>query len=710
MKKTLIPLLLTLSAGLLLGSCGNGGNTPSSSETPAPTTSTPASSTPVVLDAPVITLDKKNTRLISWKNIAAADGFNVYLDGTLVKENLDDLSYVFPYDKTFAEHKATVKSVKGSTLSVASNEVTIKNNIVSYDSWSGKEDILSDWDISAATNYKEEVGEGFDFGGTGTISIAKTIKSDNKYFTISVRDFEGQETGNDVGSQYTIKVNDTIVKAKGYDTDYVTLPLDTDCWYSHSYDLTSYVGSDVIISVNSINETSSHLVVCSAVMDKASAGILPSGTPSYTDRKSLINGWRVAGNYREGVGEGFDINSYDNSTRSSCSALISIPQNKTIMKVRARVFSGQDDNEHHMVVRVNGVVVKSAGQTENYTVQPGNTDAPFDYFYDLTAYAGKTVEVSIANDAETGHLCLQAVTFSDDNKVFTKTETKKNYTRNEIADDWTLIGYNRDGINEGYDLDSSNDENNDIVRSSLEKIVTVDTSNVLMMVNFRQFAGQEGSEDDSFHDNNAKIRVRVNGVTINPINPKKAGDDFIEDDLAKDGQGNVTGIFSLADYVGETVMVNVCADEKVYHCVIRSISFASYDTATSWDAAALGTSWGYCGDGTISDNGIEINPWDGKNAIYLATTVIAETPVLKITAKMSDTENDNGLVGLTVNGTSVAEENNVSILDKTAVDATVLAYDLTAYAGQKVAISFASLDDSNKGILISAASFVAAIA
>lgn len=122
---------------------------------------------------------------------------------------------------------------------------------------------------------------------------------------------------------------------------------------------------------------------------------------SWNDKAAIIaagTGWNIQGGWDQGVGEGADINDGSYLYRT-----LNMTGLKTLT-VSARVFvrSGERNPKLYISVIVDGVETKIRAKdaTEDYVVLDTNDtkyETPQAYIYDLSAYAGKKIEVRIGN-------------------------------------------------------------------------------------------------------------------------------------------------------------------------------------------------------------------------------------------------------------------------------------------------------------------------
>ena len=137
---------------------------------------------------------------------------------------------------------------------------------------------------------------------------------------------------------------------------------------------------------------------------------------SWADKNAILDantGWKVSGSYDAGVGEGADLN----RGGSYLYRTIDLNDLKAIT-VNARVFvrGGETDPVMYVSVVVDGVETRiRANGADADTVTLDTTDKKYEtpqaYVYDLSAYAGKTVEIRIGIDQGT-HCVITSIALS----------------------------------------------------------------------------------------------------------------------------------------------------------------------------------------------------------------------------------------------------------------------------------------------------------
>lgn len=687
MKK--IKLLTLLAAVAMLAGCK--GNTPASTttpnSTPAPisTTSAPISTTTVMttLTAPVTKVEGTK---VSWTAVENAESYNVYVNnGAAI--SVTSTSYTVPMNGSVAEKTITVEAVKGTIVSPKSTAVKITYTADEFNVWT-KDDLKKDWEINGP--YKDGVGEGLDLGGDvtdqskdGKSSIANcvAVTESNKILTLTMRAFKGQDGSNPHGAQVVVKVDGTVVKAAGYETDHVTLPMNTDTNFAYNYDLSASVGKTVALEVEQIYESSYHCVI--AKVEMHAKDVVSSSTETNWNKAKIVNEWMLAGSYREGVGEGYDINSYDNGVRSSISKALNITEDTKTLTITARMFLNQDGagttedpfRTANMYVRVNGDIVSPLGFSTDYAPVRADTDAQYSYFFDLSAYVGKTVAVAISEDSgKVGHCVIESIKLSNETKL-ANTSTRHSYTKDQIVSDWIFTG-SYHNINEGIELSSSRDN-----RASMSKLVAITQDNCIMGLNVRAFASTTADPE---------IVVRADSNKLVAIGDTKDSFTVYHE---RDGESAETRAYNLSAYIGKTVLISICSENQAANqAVVQAIGFNGLKTevASVYNKDNIEANFIITGKYDIYNEGVNVNTWDGEGALYGCFVIPTDRTTLEINARMfagqdgSGTEADpykNGRITVFFNGVAVTEATEKVVLSAATDEDQIFTYDFSAYAG-----------------------------
>ena len=136
---------------------------------------------------------------------------------------------------------------------------------------------------------------------------------------------------------------------------------------------------------------------------------------SWENKAAILDeytGWKITGDWDSGVGEGADIRN-----TGYLSKTVDLTGLKTLT-VNARVFVRENETNPKMYVAVmvdgQAVRIRAAGATED-TVELDTTDEKYNtpqaYTYDLSAYAGKKIEIRIGVD-QGSHCVITSIALS----------------------------------------------------------------------------------------------------------------------------------------------------------------------------------------------------------------------------------------------------------------------------------------------------------
>ena len=440
MKKSFA--LLVLTSVMLLAGCGKT-DKPSTSPTkpttsttekptttgsgPAPTTSTVTPTTSlapekIALPAPVVTVGENS--MISWDEVIGADYYLVFVDDSLDGIEVVGTSYKVPL-KDSATSRVRVQAMaeddnetyKNSELSI---EVTVTHQASTKTSWF-KDEFVSDW--STLDGNLSTLNEGLDLKAGQSIAILKKIDNDTKHFNLFLRDFEGQESEeNETGAKVQLKVNNQVVRPVNIEADYATLDKNCGREILVTYDLSSFIDDEVdFIRVSEISNYSNHCVITYAQLGDYTSKFDNTTLNNYWGRNYSYS-WSSEMAHADGMDDFANIADDENWIRvgsidnineglklqkeASIVRYIKVTENNSMMTLAVRNFGGADE-DYAGGVSVNGTFLKAIGDEKTYFTK--KTSAT--YFegasdggevatmktYDLSAYIGKTVCLTIAN-------------------------------------------------------------------------------------------------------------------------------------------------------------------------------------------------------------------------------------------------------------------------------------------------------------------------
>ena len=102
------------------------------------------------------------------------------------------------------------------------------------------------------------------------------------------------------------------------------------------------------------------------------------------------------------IGEGPDF-----AGNGTAQIKIAVTNEKRYLTLEWRMFAGQDNQEAHVTVTVDNDIVKANGVTTDYALVKAETGDPhFTYVYDLNAYIGQTVTITLASVNSSVNHCV----------------------------------------------------------------------------------------------------------------------------------------------------------------------------------------------------------------------------------------------------------------------------------------------------------------
>ena len=283
------------------------------------------------------------------------------------------------------------------TLTVTADEIEVNR-------WEGKSEILDGvqgilWTIVG--DYDAGVGEGADLrmggGDWSALKLAdRKIKNNAYILTFGARVFHRD---GETYPKFVVKVNGTVIRGIGQTEDWFYV--DTDATQYCSYDLSAYVGQTVTIEIGITQGT--HAVVQKIAFTGTSATLWENKTDMLDEQNDP---WTLTGNWDAGVGEGYDIK--DTGSAISNTFVIGAGYNSQFT-FKARVFhrDGETYPDIKVTVKVGDgdpVVIRAIG-ADGDTVHV-DTDAEQSFTYDLSAYAGQEITISITLENAATHCVI----------------------------------------------------------------------------------------------------------------------------------------------------------------------------------------------------------------------------------------------------------------------------------------------------------------
>lgn len=295
------------------------------------------------------------------------------------------------------------KSAENETIT-ATYTLTVTADEIEVNRWDGKAEILEGvqgilWTIVG--EYDAGVGEGADLRlGSGEWSALKLsdrkIKNSAYILTFGARVFHRD---GETYPKFVVKVNGTVIRGIGQSEDWFYV--DTDATQYCSYDLSAYIGETVTVEIGITQGT--HAVV-QQIAFTGTAANLWEGKAEMLDEQN--DPWILTGEWDAGVSEGYDIK----GTGSAISNTFVIgAEHNSRFTFKARVFhrDGETYPDIKVTVKVGDrdpVVIRANGVTSD-TVHV-DTDAEQSFTYDLSAYAGQEITISITLENAATHCVI----------------------------------------------------------------------------------------------------------------------------------------------------------------------------------------------------------------------------------------------------------------------------------------------------------------
>ena len=324
--------------------------------------------------------------------------------GSKAGVTVDENGNVSVSAEAVGEYKIIAKAVADPTKT-AEFVLTITVDEFEVNEWNNKTEILegvSDvkWSFINA-GHDDSVGEGADLSIRNGVTYAairldnRKIKSTSFIMTFGASVFVRV---NEIYPKFVVKViegeKETLIRGIGQPEDWFYV--DTEKSKFCSYDLSAFIGKTVSIEIGITEGTHGVVQQIKFVGNE-------QDVTSWADKTAIFNtdfdAWTIVGN-KDNVNEGADIKGTDSYLTNSF--VIGKSYNASFT-FGARVFqrNGETYPDIKVVVVVDGqeTVVKANGvDTETVHVE---TDDIQNFTYDLSAFAGKTVEIRIqlANNA-----------------------------------------------------------------------------------------------------------------------------------------------------------------------------------------------------------------------------------------------------------------------------------------------------------------------
>ena len=437
--------------------------------------------------------------------------------------------------------------------------------------WNGKQAIIDGWELVGKMD--SGVGEGADLHVDGTDGWSafkleeREIRNSSYALKIGARVFV---RGGETNPRFVLKVtselgNEYIIRANGASEDYVEFDT-TDSKYDSTnyiyYDLSQFIGQTVTIEFGVTQGTHSVVQYIGFSGDEN----IVWGVKGQQGKKDMILGedkWVVVGNQDAGVGEGADIK----GTGSYLKNNITVGNfYNNILTFQGRVFhrDGETYPEVSLIVIDGGeeIVVRTQGASEDYVAFDQDNLATFTY--DLSAFAGKTIEVRIQLHNNATH-CVIAYIGLEGSEKFHEVDPKKLEWngKDAIVADWELVGKWDSGVGEGADLHV--DGTDGWSAWKLEK--AINESSYLLKVGARVFV-RGGETNPRF-----VLKITVDGETT-IVRAVGASEDYVEFDTTDSKYDSTNYMYyDLSAFMGKKVTIEFGVTQGT-HSVVQSIKFS----------------------------------------------------------------------------------------------------------------------------------------
>ena len=402
-------------------------------------------------------------------------------------------------------------------------------------------------------------------------------------------------------------------------------------------------------------------------------------------KSEILNGvqgvkWEIVGETDAGVGEGADLKVTGDNTWSSLKLEYrEIGSTNYVLTFGARVFHRDGETYPKFVVKVNGEIIRGAGQSEDWFYV--DTDATQYCSYDLSDYIGKMVTVEIGITQGT-HAVVQYIEFtgSEYNNWSDKSELQ-----DANRDPWAHNGDVDAGVGEGYDIkgEGSYLYHDFVIGKEYNSQLT--------------FGGRVFHRDGETYPEIRLVVVDAAGVE-HIITAKGAENDYVYFD--QDATSYFT--YDLSAFAGQKVQVRLVLKNAATHCVIQSISMKRatplVDKVNKWEGkdqilnGVEDVKWTIVGEtdaGVGEGADLKVTGENTWSSLKLeGKTITSSTFILKFGARVFHRDGETyphfviKINGETVRGIGQSEDWFYVDTD----DTQYCSYDLSKYLGQKVTI------------------------
>lgn len=556
-------------------------------------------------------------------------------------------------------------------------------------SWE-KSELKSDWALTENSKFNDDEGAGFDLMANSAISTK--LKFDGTHNALLVRARMNRDDSQGTGKLY-VKIGNRYASIVGFEGDTFTLEKSGENMRSWVlFDLSDVVNGNWQISIGNDSEND-HMLITEVHFVKMPTDV--SEKSAWTSRDEIAADWShefAAPQYRSGVGEGFDLNTWDDDAMEYIFNTIHVAEDAPTLFVKVRRF-GQDGKANAIIVTINGKAIAPLGYSDAKVVIEDTDGRSTSLAYDLTEYAGKDVVVAIIQPVEKcGHLVLQRIEMPTLSASERSEWVNNNGDASDIEGDFVTEYASTERFNEGLNLNTDGGHG---INALIYNDIAVTADNPLFFAKVRRFGqGDRVNDQDVSLEN--KILVFANGTLLTPFGYESG--EVVVPDIDRQQQQLV---YDLSAYVGKTVRIIIMQPvANTSRFVITQIKMTSWgeknvDTDLVWNKQGMQNNWNRQFAQQYRDGvgeGFDLNTCDDdfNEFIYNYITVGDETNFsVKYRRFGQDGGRENKLVVL-VNGVAlkaVGEENAYIVVpDDDGVERTAT-YDLSAYKGQTIQIA-----------------------
>lgn len=557
------------------------------------------------------------------------------------------------------------------------------------DKWE-KDELKADWTLDEGSNFNDAEGAGYDLMKNS--SITTTLQRDNSHTALLVRARMNRDDSQGAGELY-VKIDGEYAPIVGFEGNTFTLEKSGENMRSWIlFDISAATTDKHQITIGNASEND-HMLITEVHFVTLPSGV--SEKTAWTSRDEIAADWSwkfTAPQYRDGVGEGFDLNTNDDDAMEYIFNTIHVSEDTPTLFVKVRRFK-QDEKANKCIVTINGKAVVPFGYSDAAVVIEDTDGRSTSLAYDLTEYAGKDVVVTIIQPVEkNGHLVLQRIEMPSLSASERSEWVNNNSEASDIEGDFVTEYASTERFNEGLNFNTDGSHG---INGLIYNDIAVTAENPLFFVKVRRFGqGDRVNEQDVTITN--KILVYANGELLIPFG--YASGEVEVPDIDRQQQQLV---YDLTKYAGKTVRIVIMQPvANTSRFVLTQIKMTSWgdttvDTDLSWNKEGMQNNWNRQFAQQYREGvgeGFDLNTCDDdfNEFIYNYITVGDATNFsVKYRRFGQDGGRENQLVVL-VNGVALkaigVENDYIVVPDEDGVERTAT-YDLSAYKGQTIQIA-----------------------